>query len=62
MDDHRLIELLRQFAECLEQPDLERNPLGEIEGLGKEAVPRLVEALDHEDAMVRRMAAGRRSI
>lgn len=56
MDDQHLIELLRQFAESLEHPDLERNPLGEIEGLGKEAVPRLLEALDHDDAMIRRMA------
>jgi HEAT repeat protein len=57
MDDQRLIELLRQLAECLASPDPERNPLGEIEGLGDEAVPRLVAALDHEDPLIRRMGA-----
>ena len=56
MDDPHLIELLRQFADCLEHPDLERNPLGEIEDLGEEAVGKLLEALDHEEASIRRMA------
>jgi HEAT repeat protein len=56
MDDQRLIELLRQFSQCLENPNPERNPLGEIEGLGEKAVPRLVEALNHEDSLIRRMA------
>jgi len=57
MDDPRLIELLRQFSECLASPDPQRNPLGEIEDLGEEAVPRLVAALDHAEALIRRMAA-----
>lgn len=56
MDDPHLIELLRQFAVCLEKPDLERNPLEEIELLGEEAVPKLVGVLAHEDSLVRRMA------
>jgi HEAT repeat protein len=55
MDDQRLIELLRQFSQCLENPDPERNPLGEIEDLGEEAVPRLVEVLEHGEAQIRRM-------
>ena len=57
MDDPRLIDLLRQLSECLASPDPERNPLGEIENLGEEAVPRLVEALAYEEAPIRRMAA-----
>jgi HEAT repeat protein len=56
MDDQHLIELLQQFSECLENPNPERNPLGEIEDLGEEAVPKLVEAFNHEDALIRRMA------
>jgi HEAT repeat protein len=56
MDDPHLIELLRQFADCLEHPKLEQNPLGEIEDLGEEAVGKLLEALDHEEASIRRMA------
>lgn len=56
MDDLHLIELLQQFSQCLENPDPERNPLGEIEDLGEEAVPRLVEALNHGDPRIRRTA------
>jgi len=56
MDDARLVELLRQFSRCLENPDPEQNPLQEIELLGEAAVPRLIEALDHEEAFIRRMA------
>jgi HEAT repeat protein len=56
MDDQHVIHLLRQFSECLENPDPERNPLGEIEEFGDAAVPRLAEALDHEDPLIRRMA------
>ena len=56
MDANYVVHLLRQFAGYLEHPDLERNSLSEIEDLGQEAVPRLVEALSQEDAHVRRTA------
>jgi HEAT repeat protein len=56
MDADYVIDLLRQFADCLEHPDPERNPLGKIEDLGAEAVPRLLAALDHDDAQIRGMA------
>ena len=39
MDADYVIDLLRQFADSLEHPDLARNPLGEIEDLDDNAVP-----------------------
>ena len=41
MDADYVVDLLRQFADCLEHPDPERNPLGKIEdprGSGAQAL------------------------
>src|SRR5690349_12681319 len=54
--DEQMVDLLRQFADCLEHPNRQRNPLGEIEDLGEAAIPRLLEALDHQDPRIRRTA------
>jgi len=57
MDDN-LLKLLRDLAFDLEDPDPERCPLSEIRDLlGDKAVPNLVEAIIHDDPVIRRTAA-----
>ena len=57
MNDN-LIQLLRDLAVDLDDPDPERWPLSEIRDLlGDEVVPKLVEALAHSDPLIRKMAA-----
>lgn len=54
--DEQVVNLLRQLADCLEHAYPEENPLGEIMGLGKRAVAKLVRALGHEEQKIRQMA------
>jgi len=52
-----IIALLRLLARSLEHPVLDRCPLSEIADLGDQAVPKLVDALTHDDPIIRRAAA-----
>lgn len=55
--DQPFVELLRLLADSLEHPDPYSSPLSEISALGDEAVPLLIEALNHDDPVIRRTAA-----
>ena len=58
MDTHQdFTDLLRILANSLEHPDPDGSPLSEITDLGDQAVPLLVEALTHDDPVIRRAAA-----
>lgn len=55
--NHDIIALLRLLADSLERPDPCSSPLTDIAALGGQAVPLLVEALNHGDPIIRRTAA-----
>ena len=55
--DQDFTDLLRLLADSLEHPDPDCSPLTEIADLGDEAVPKLIEALTHDDPVIRRTAA-----
>ena len=50
-------DLLRLLADSHEHPDPEGSPLSNITDLGDQAVPLLIEALTHDDPLIRRTAA-----
>jgi len=52
-----ITDLLRLLAHSLENPFLDRCPLTEIADLGDQAVPLLIDALAHDDPVIRRTAA-----
>lgn len=51
------IDLLRLLAESHDHPDPDSSPFSDITDLGNQAVPLLVEALTHDDSLIRRTAA-----
>ena len=55
--NNNFIDLLRLLADSLEHPDPDRSPLSNITDLGDQAVPLLIEALTHDDPIIRRTAA-----
>jgi HEAT repeat protein len=55
--DERILALLRDLAFDLEAPDPYRSPLSDIADLDDQAVPLLIEALRHNDPLIRNMAA-----
>jgi len=55
--DERILRLLREVADDLEDPDPYWSPSSEIHDLGDEAVPLLVEVLQHDEPLMRKMAA-----
>ena len=50
-------DLLRLLADSHEHPDPDSSPLSNITDLGDQAVPLLIEALTHDDPIIRRTAA-----
>ncbi len=56
-DREHIIDLLRLLAHSLENPVLDRCPLSEIADLGDQAIPLLIDALTHDDPVIRRTAA-----
>ena len=50
-------DLLRLLADSHEHPDPDSSPLSDITDLGDQAVPLLIEALTHDDPIIRRTAA-----
>ena len=55
--NHKFIDLLRLLADSHEHPDPDSSPLSDITDLGDQAVPLLIEALTHDDPLIRRTAA-----
>ena len=55
--NHKFIDLLRLLADSHEHPDPDSSPLSAITDLGNQAVPLLIEALTHDDPIIRRTAA-----
>lgn len=55
--DLRFIALLCFLAASSEHPDPDCSPLSDIADLGDQAVPLLIEALTHDDPIIRRTAA-----
>ena len=51
------IDLLRLLADSLEHPDPDSSPLSNLTDFGDQAVPLLIEALTHDDPIIRRTAA-----
>ena len=56
MED-KIIELLRDLALDLEQPDPYRSPLSEISDFGDQATPMLIKSLQHDSPLIRRTSA-----
>ena len=55
--NHKFTDLLLLLAHSLEHPDPDSSPLSDIADLGDQAVPLLIEALTHDDPIIRRTAA-----
>ena len=55
--NHKFIDLLRLLADSHEHPDPDNSPLSNIAEIGDQAVSVLVEALTHDDPIIRRVAA-----
>jgi HEAT repeat protein len=55
--DQQFIDLLRLLADSSKKPDPCSSPLTDIAALGGQAVPLLVEALWHDEPIIRRTAA-----
>ncbi|MHB8954471.1 MAG: HEAT repeat domain-containing protein [Pirellulaceae bacterium] len=55
--NHKFTDLLRLLADSHAHPDPESSPLSSITDLGDQAVPSLIEALTHDDPVIRRTAA-----
>jgi HEAT repeat protein len=50
-------DLLRLLSNSHEHPDPDSSPLSDVADLGDQAVPLLIEALTHDDPLIRRTAA-----